>query len=424
MAPTRQTDSHWDPEKNGGCLPTTEQELLLGAALFAPAEAAAAWQAWRAQIDPEQDFIDPGSVRLLPLVYYNLRGQDLDDAYLAHLKHLYRQTLLTNQVQLYGCAKLVDLLQRAGIDTLALKGAALLNCVYPEIPTRPIGDFDVLVPREQAHAALAILDANGWRPVSLPRARIIAELLQVRHAQNFADADRHQFDLHWYALAGSMDAALDRELWAQAQPLTIHEVTTRTLSPTDQLLHVCVHGAAWASVPPVRWIPDAVMILRAAGASAHNPTQATTQATTQAIDWERLLHLARAHELSLPLHHTLSYLQEHILPRAHSVEPLPAHVLTTLAQMPTTATARRLFRAHTQRSSAWGQLPLLWARYRAYRRRARNAAGPKSARLLSFPRFIAVYYGYRDLREVLQWAVTRSGQRVRRLLFGRNSQRE
>ncbi|MEX1020394.1 MAG: nucleotidyltransferase family protein [Litorilinea sp.] len=402
----------WDPEANGGCLPSTRQENLLGAALFAPAQAVAAWHRWRAEVDPTRDFIDPGSVRLLPLVYENLRPCDLDDPYLQSLKALHHQTVFTNQIQLHGCAQLLDLLHAAGIPTLTLKGAALVSQYYPTVGTRPMGDFDVLVPHAQAEAALAVLDAAEWRPVGLAHSQITPALLQVRHAQNFSGPNRRQIDLHWYALAGSMDPALDRQLWDQAQPLTLHNVTTQTLCPTDQLIHVCVHGAAWSSVPPVRWIPDAVMTLRAA-ADAANPAPA--------IDWTRLLELARAYQLGMSLHHTLSYLQAHILPQVAAVDALPAPVLDTLAQMPTTRAERRLFRAHTQRSTRLGQLPLLWARYRAYRARIQNARAHRDAGKggrLSFPGYIAVYYGYRGLSEVLGWAMMRSRERIQRMRLG------
>ena len=54
------------------------------------------------------------------------------------------------------------------------------------------------------------------------------------------------------------------------------------------------HGARWNEIAPMRWIPDAMMILREAGLH---------------IDWNRLLDESRRRCMVLPIKKTLLYLQ-------------------------------------------------------------------------------------------------------------------
>lgn len=409
----------------GSGLPTHHQKLILGAALFHPQLAQQAWKTWRTQFDPQRDFIEPGSRRLLPLAHHNLlhnqlASADVEDAHRSHatdttfaaqLKQRRLGILVKNQRLLYDCAQLLKMFHAANIDTILLKGAALVSSqTYADASLRPMSDFDVLIQRAQAPVALALLEREGWRVGSMDYDHFDEDFLTVRHAQNFGGPHRTNFDLHWHALPNSMDTGLDAEFWERAQPLTLHNTQTHTLSPTDQLLHVGVHGAAWAPIPPIHWIADAVMILRASQGQKDPARQ---------IDWTRLVDLARRYQLGLTLCHTLGYLQEHILPHTAGVQSIPAQVLASLAQTQVSRIERRLFRAHTQRSGTFGQLPLLWARYRYYLARRRSMpAHERPARRLSFARYMAVFYGYRSLPEVLRWAVNRSYTRIRRLIIG------
>ena len=64
-------------EYQGGCWPTPEQELLLRAALLQGEASLKAWQEWKSTLD--FDHIDPGSQRLVPLLYHNLQRQGVQD---------------------------------------------------------------------------------------------------------------------------------------------------------------------------------------------------------------------------------------------------------------------------------------------------------------------------------------------------------
>jgi hypothetical protein len=55
----------------------------------------------------------------------------------------------------------VDALHAAGIPALLLKGAALVETVYPDPAQREMLDLDILVPGEQLDEASSVLTPLG-----------------------------------------------------------------------------------------------------------------------------------------------------------------------------------------------------------------------------------------------------------------------
>jgi len=280
-----------------GWRPTDDQLLLLRAALFDGDDALAAWRAWSAHVDIEH--LDAGSNRMLPLLSYNLDRLGVSDPLSARLRGYRRQTWYKNQIWLSEMARFLAVLQGAGLETLVLKGTALVLLFYPDFGLRPMTDLDVLVRREQACAAMLLLAELGWKANDdemerrvrsadramranssddLASARMTSAALERRvrqgHATDFVNSAKLQLDLHWYVLSENRGPDADDDFWTDAVPVRIGNFTTKALSPTDTLVHVCVHGAKWCPVPPMRWVADAIMILRVAG---------------DRIDWDRLL---------------------------------------------------------------------------------------------------------------------------------------
>jgi hypothetical protein len=199
-------DTRNNPDQTGGCWPTAQQELLLRAALLPGAAAQAAWQQWRTEVDVEEDHLDLGSFRLLPLVYHNLHKQGIDDPLMGRLKGMHRRAWVMNQLQFQACTQVLQSFHAAGIATLVLKGAALLCRYYPDQGVRPMGDFDVLVPKRQVVQAIEVLDQLGWQPVGHPREGLTPDYFAIRHAQGFANPTGRQLDLHWHVLVTSLSA--------------------------------------------------------------------------------------------------------------------------------------------------------------------------------------------------------------------------
>jgi len=276
--------------ERGGCWPTAEQELLLQAALLEGQPVIDAWQQWTSRVDI--DDVDPGSYRLLPLVYRNLLGQGVTDPLLDKLKGVYRKTWFENQLLFHRMARVLQALHGEGIETLVLKGAALVPLYYRDYGLRPMQDFDLLVHPGDLARTIALLREMGWHR-SESEALPLDLVVPFRHALSFWKGAADQFDLHWYALRGRCWAEADDEFWAGAVAFQLGKVDTLALNPTDELLHTCVHGLAWNPVPPFRWAADAMMVLNTSGPE---------------IDWSRLVAQARQRRLSLPLTAALDYL--------------------------------------------------------------------------------------------------------------------
>jgi len=360
------------------CWPTPRQELLLHAALDRGPAAVAAWHAWRVGSGP----LDAGSQRLLPLVYRNLSRQGLREPAMDELKGAYRQAWSQNQMLLHHATGVLTTLQEAGMETLILKGAALVAAYYKDLGVRPMQDVDILIPAGQAAAALRLLQARGWTPeFPLPE-----RLIPVLYACGFTGPGGGKIDLHWHALWECCQPGADDDFWASALPTQLGHAPTRALNPADQLLHVCVHGAAWNRVPPVRWVADALLI---------------TNAAEPAVDWERLAAQARKRRLILPLRDTLRYLH------ARWDAPIPAAVLHGLETAPVSRVERLERGARVRGPSLWGGLVLHWALY------ARLTDGASGRRQLAgFPRYLQRLWGADRLWQVPLYTVAKTAGRL------------
>ena len=110
------------PRIEEGCWPTVAHELLLHAGVSARDRATDAWQEWNRIVDIENEQIDVGSYRLLPLVYANLFRNRPGSAKARILEGVYKRTWYENQVRFRACAGMLSALHEAGVRTMLLKG--------------------------------------------------------------------------------------------------------------------------------------------------------------------------------------------------------------------------------------------------------------------------------------------------------------
>jgi hypothetical protein len=303
-------------EERVGGWPTAQEEMLLAAALRPEAEALAAWEDWQAIVGLER--ADVGSRRLLPQVYRRLREFGVAEPGLAPLKSVYRHEWYRTQVLLHHAAMLLRAFQTAEIETLLLKGAALVARSYQDAGLRPMNDFDVLVPTERAMDAMELLAQWGWRcTVRAPRRYVPAH-----QGLAFKDESGREVDLHWHVLWECCAPGADDEFWKGAIPASLGGAPTLVLNDADQLLHVCVHGLAWNEISPIRWVVDAMSIVNAGLAES---------------DWRRLVVQAHRLGLTLQVRGALHYLH------ARWDAPVPASALEALERTPVSRVERLVY---------------------------------------------------------------------------------
>lgn len=287
------------PPAHGSPWPTRPQSDLLQT-IFGPDERVAeSYAAWRSAVDLDVG-LDAGSYRLLPLLDYRLRGLGLDDAITGRLRGIYRRSWIDNHLLFARVGELLNRLADAKIETMLLKGAPLALVYYPRPECRPMGDIDVLVHERDASRAERLISDAGW-PRMLPRARL--ERLQM-HAVSLSNGAQ-EIDLHWRGLFETRTAASVRWFWEGAVPFQFGEVGSLRPRTTVLLLSVIVHGLRANPVPPVRWVADAMTILR------HE---------AEAIDWDDLTSFAIRQRLGWRTGLGLDYL------RKQFAAPIPAEI--------------------------------------------------------------------------------------------------
>jgi len=272
--------------------PNPADALLLQAALLQDDRALEAWRTWQQHLG--QNPPDYTQLRLVPLLHHNLRGLGVDPRALRQYRNDTMVFWIRNQ-QLFRFASGAALeLTASGIDTLVLKGVPLACRFYPAPGLRPMSDVDLLVRPEQAVEAIGLFTRHGWgcsndAVIGLDN---LEELVAVRNALNLRDPGSGlELDLHWSLVKNSL--ADVEPLWAQTEDLELHGQRLATLSASNHFLHACIQAADWNQVRPIRWIPDAAMILR-----------------NTVVDWDRIVSLAGRMDLTEVVHDAVGALQK------------------------------------------------------------------------------------------------------------------
>ncbi len=319
--------------------PSSDQELLLKAALLNGPRALLAWQEWSQTLDLGR--LDYSSRRLLPLLYHNLIVQQVDHAYTREFKKFYIETWAKNQTLFSQISPLLQSFGEAGIDTLILKGAGFIVRYYKDFGLRPMNDFDFLVPTRQINDAIILLRQLGWAPAKITSEKNLSMYLSTRHALLFLNSAKFELDLHWHVLKECLAVNADHDFWEGAIPIEINGLHTLGLDPADDLFHTCIHGVRWNDSPPIRWIADALTIL-----SSH-----------ESIDWDRLIEQAEKCRLPFPLKHALTYLMDQF------AAPIPQKFLETLNRIPVSKREIEEYRVQTNRPGLFSYIPSMWIFY-------------------------------------------------------------
>jgi len=351
----------------GGPFPDARQTLLLRAALDTGDGARAAWERFLAGGGRVED-LDDGSYRLLPQVYRNLEFCEVGGEAMIKLRGVYRHAWYRNQVLLRGAGSLVRALQQVDVDVMALKGAAVAALYPGGLATRPMNDVDLLVAPDHVERAVDVLQAQGF---AMDGEFPFAVARRIRHAVPFR-RDGLEIDLHWHLLAQGGD---DRDVWRRARASTLAGTELLVPAPEDQLLHTCVHGLGFFPAP-VRWVADAVLIIR----------------SDEGVEWDILVEQARARDVTVAMAHALRYLRDEL------GAAVPPAVIGGLARSPASPTSRLAHRVASRRAG----LPR-WAVYLAYwdRYRRRERASGRRPSALGYASFVAATRGLPHRRAVV-----------------------
>jgi Uncharacterised nucleotidyltransferase len=299
------------------------------------------------------------------------------------LRWIFRRAWAANYKLLHALLPMVSGLEAEGIPTLLLKGPALAARYYANVGLRPMRDLDVLVPSgEQAWAVITDLQRAGWTLKTWAPSHVGPAFWRFRHSASLLDSQPRDLDVHWHVLLRCCRASVDEAFWGRAVPLQILGTRSRALDATDQLLLACSYGPELDPIPPLRWIADAMMILR----SPHP------------IDWDRLLDFVLEERLILPTRDAL------VLLRDGFGAPIPDEVVGRLAR----ARLSWAERAEAERffdNERLQPFPVALAGFYTHHRRSCKGHGVART-ALAFPRYMQYYWRLDSLWGVLPRALT------------------
>lgn len=287
-------------------LPAPAQTLLLRCALQRGAAVAANWRTWL-------DGVDGPSVLLEKNCADNIRG--LNGLLLESLERnaidpgpKVRTTMRTLQLRESMRSRIyweigveaLEVLDRAQVPFVLLKGAALAATVYPRVELRHAHDLDLLVgDADLAHAASAL------RALPVARQRTIGDgHVQLLHETGLPIC------LHVNPLSVAHVPGLAGAFWPRAMPRTVAGRSLRVLAPEDNVLHVAVQAFLNRERRNLRWVSDLWFLLE----------------REPGIDWQRLLDTARDLHLAPMLQVMLDYVHGAL------GAPVPSSVLEGLRQ--------------------------------------------------------------------------------------------
>jgi hypothetical protein len=374
-----------EPSRDG-LWPNPTHLSLIKAALWQGEGALAAWSEWRSAVDLSQP-LDPITLCLLPLLYWNMHAHGEAGGEMLRLKGLYRHAWYTNNQLLHDLYPLLRDLHRAGFRLLFLKGVPLAQLYYQRLGARPMNDIDFLVPLDQVEDVLAFMDARGHvRDWPQPHGGT-----EYRHAMPYR-VGSYEIDIHRHLLRDCADPRLTERIWAEAESFSLDGLGVLAPAPTDMLFHQIMHGLRWNEVPSLRWIPDAWTII---------------QRRARDIDWRRLTQLCKEFAFCRRARLALEFLREEL--RAD----VPRWVLESLsAEGPSLVEwmeATYILHDHSlmYRHPA-GKLWITFCDYQSCGRRRRHVP-----RVLGFSHFVRDRWGAAGRLELAKSVVTGS---LRRLL--------
>ncbi len=236
---------------------------LLRAAVLDGDCAVANFRAWRDNLD--WNAMSEVWQRILPLLTANLTRIGVSDPLLHRLRGLRRYFWAQNLRHVETAKRVFAAFTAAGIPAVGLKGIAIVAAGYADRSARPMDDIDILVRQEDLRAAVDLLETMGFSPAWVSRQRFFERI--VPHSGlpgwSFRSVDRgEEVDLHWNSMRLDQRRHADDSAWDNARYVDFDEGTVRVFSPSDQLLRVLAHAALDGDTRGIRWITDALAIVR------------------------------------------------------------------------------------------------------------------------------------------------------------------
>jgi hypothetical protein len=235
--------------------------------LFKPGKSYGCRQEWRfiiaalsdrsCKIDSNIDWIKIEKLAaeqgVIGLLYKNLKDSGIPQSTLASFKDYYVSIAARNIVNINALDQIENALRSEKMEVMTLKGASLLNTVYRDIGTRPMGDLDIMVRPGERSKFVNLLYSLGYREDPL-----------FPHLFN---KDRIVIDLHIHALnidriagrAALFPAGME-PVWRNSVPWGEHHRYLRRPDNMDNILLLSLHSMKH-SFSRLIWLVDILRLI-------------------------------------------------------------------------------------------------------------------------------------------------------------------
>jgi hypothetical protein len=234
-----------------------------------------------------------------PLLYHHLSCVEspIPNTVRRTLKTLFSRHRQANIIRLESLVQVLSLFEKAGIETLVLKGAALSSLIYPDPGLRPMCDVDLLLQKTEIDSAAMLLQENGFTltaptpPRHFEMSHHLNPLVAIRNGLKVS------FELHHRLFSPPVfhKNLTFSELAPSAVVFTIHGITAKTPGTADTLWHLYRHGVSFTPIAevPFRLINAADIV-------------GLVEQEIDHTDWRTLFASYPALKTALPLFHFLT----------------------------------------------------------------------------------------------------------------------
>lgn len=212
-----------------------QNRLLLRAATAPDEYAVPAFKRWRSRVDFED--VTGVAHRVMPALAALAARNGIDDPDMQRIRGIDKHVWATNMLKLKNLVLALDVLGKAGITPMLLKGGALFARMPELAARRTAGDYDILIAPAQFRAAAAALDAAGFAPMAMSWWAVLEENAAIDTSGTALGRGARDalVDLHWRPLKYLDDPALIDRMFAAAETVRLKGQPILVPSPTNHL---------------------------------------------------------------------------------------------------------------------------------------------------------------------------------------------
>ncbi len=246
-----------------------------------------------------------------PLFYWNLKKvnnvKDVPSEIMKNLEKIYYSNLARNMLFYDELSKILTAFEKAGIDTIVLKGAFLAEEIYKNIGLRPMSDIDLLIKEKDLQKAKKELtELMYFAPARIFPTKL-HEQFQIAQSNELPpfihETKKIVIEIHWDIQPHQTPYKIDiNKFWNNAKPIKIASVETLIFTSEDLLQHLCLHldkHITSSSAPPAKPLRDYCDIAE------------VTRYYKDTINWNYLLQNSKDYGIEEPIFQGLYIAKKH-----------------------------------------------------------------------------------------------------------------